>query len=895
MADIKKRFAYLFKKALQDKEGKTEKSRTQKEKDYYDLNFFINGLKKKEHFSDCLEEYLRLYKDYLPDDPRSKMVFGHLLSKRIETSPPEDKFISYISETIDDKQPPFTDPVKLRFESVGANEKNDIKSKLAYKLQLKKQGTSVLDLLKTAYEKERKVKATVADLVKYNPLPSPKSSFVDQFHSLRNNCQSTWSAKDAEGLGTALEEYITFLRTEKDILHLFQVLKWMRDIVTNQPYKTGTDQFGVVQTYRHTHNIIDAELYFQAAYWILIWARLKLYMKNRWDFTPEEKGFFINPLLGQYYFSNFYNRFEAARTDSLDIIQASVLFVRLLLFAKISNATLANDKEVKQVRQILEDKSQRPVLRSKIFYLKVGRELFRGWVRIGSNMGKCNVIYFDQYKNDDEEFIYIEFEDVKNVLLRVSANRLAEINESSFYTIVWENTKHLLVLIPAFWRLIGYVVTFLTGGAFALVKEIIAEVVITEAVEHIGAKSDSNLALTIGLALFRRGKISAGNLENAASKGFKNLSKEEIKAAQAVLKLSDDELRMAKAAGKITEEEVKAIKSTAKLLDEEYKVAKKAADKLVTADTRATGASSKGLSPKVKGNGPTSLVNKGVSPNPKVGTKPDIVQNNGTGRFTGGNYPRTKTYKFSDNSKIKVTPAPKMPPQVANIGHVSGIGIPNRLIQKLATPTIKEQVAAVARQTGVGKKWLDKGVNSLKKAYNHKNVKNKITNKNLVISKNGDVFQRKTGEYLGSITEEANYLKWLKSDDFKLFADRMMKLFPDGGKKIVDAVKNRHELRTSLGLTDTAVQAHHIIPVEVLKSNRVIQSAVAGGFEFNGIRNGLGLRQKIHLGGHDAYNELLEQRLSAWALKNPNYTPSKARNFIEKEVIPEWETNFIIH
>lgn len=634
MSAVTNRFIYLFKRAFINSEGRKDKSLKQKETEYYELTFFINGLKKTDDFQACLDEYLKMYKDYLPADRRSKFVFALLVVKRIDATKPGDKYIDSLSDIINDTQKPFTNPLKLRYEDSEDKEKKEIKGALDFKLQLQKQEMSVIDLLKKQYEKENKKAPDEKALFNYNPVINSK--YAEIFQSHISKVREAWSKNDTEAIEPALNNYISFLYKENNPMKFFQVIKWLRDIVTDQPFKVFINERGVEEKYKHSHDVLDCEFYFQAIYWLLVWAKKKAYYKNRWNFTLEEKNFFIDPLRKEYYFSNFYNRFETGAAEDRDISKASVLFLRLLMFARINRAILANDKEVSMVIGILEDKSLRSALKKKNFYLDVGRELFRGYVRIGSNMGKCRVIYFYDYKNDDSEFIFIEFIGVENVLLKVSAKRLADINEDSFYTIVWENTRHLLVLIPAFWKLIGYLVTFLTGGAFALVKEIAVDLVIGEVAEHVGPSGNASAALSLGLALFRKGKFDAGTFERSVSKGLKNLGKQEAEAARALLKMTDAELKAARIADKLTEEEVRAIKAASKYIDDEAK-AMKAVDELVVEEAKAV--NSKAGVTNYKSNATLSAsnnsVSKGTAQNTKLTVVDDAVKNNGTGKFKG--------------------------------------------------------------------------------------------------------------------------------------------------------------------------------------------------------------------------------------------------------------------
>ena len=108
--------------------------------------------------------------------------------------------------------------------------------------------------------------------------------------------------------------------------------------------------------------------------------------------------------------------------------------------------------------------------------------------------------------------------------------------------------------------------------------------------------------------------------------------------------------------------------------------------------------------------------------------------------------------------------------------------------------------------------------------------------------------------------------------------------------KIVNRIENRikaiesalggirsGKLRKALGLTSG--EAHHIIPVQLLKENDVVQDAVAAGFDFNGIQNGI--KALINHGPHPKYTESIRKAISDWKIQNPNYTPEQAKSFIE--------------
>ncbi|WP_299769046.1 AHH domain-containing protein [uncultured Dokdonia sp.] len=65
------------------------------------------------------------------------------------------------------------------------------------------------------------------------------------------------------------------------------------------------------------------------------------------------------------------------------------------------------------------------------------------------------------------------------------------------------------------------------------------------------------------------------------------------------------------------------------------------------------------------------------------------------------------------------------------------------------------------------------------------------------------------------------------------------KLAKEIGEEAAKATKNRGQLAKSIGKAPSKFhQAHHLLPVELLKRSKILQKAVDGGFDFNGLVNG---------------------------------------------------------
>jgi hypothetical protein len=83
------------------------------------------------------------------------------------------------------------------------------------------------------------------------------------------------------------------------------------------------------------------------------------------------------------------------------------------------------------------------------------------------------------------------------------------------------------------------------------------------------------------------------------------------------------------------------------------------------------------------------------------------------------------------------------------------------------------------------------------------------------------------------------------------------------------------------------MDAHHIIPTELLTKNKVVQDAVEAGFDFNGIVNGIGIDKLVKGVGehanHPSYTKQIGKMLEQWKSKiGKNYSPEKAKAYLEE-------------
>ncbi|SHI02911.1 RHS repeat-associated core domain-containing protein [Chryseolinea serpens] len=141
------------------------------------------------------------------------------------------------------------------------------------------------------------------------------------------------------------------------------------------------------------------------------------------------------------------------------------------------------------------------------------------------------------------------------------------------------------------------------------------------------------------------------------------------------------------------------------------------------------------------------------------------------------------------------------------------------------------------------------------------------------------------------ITVRSNTGETFKNAGFVKNADGSLGFVEDvssyGSQLVQNAIKHRGDLRGSLAGIKNTEDAHHVIPVQLLKENDVVKKAVEGGFEFNTSKNGLAIEKFVKSTGagrhgpHPQYTEQIRKALNDWAEATPNYTPAQAKEFLD--------------
>lgn len=108
-----------------------------------------------------------------------------------------------------------------------------------------------------------------------------------------------------------------------------------------------------------------------------------------------------------------------------------------------------------------------------------------------------------------------------------------------------------------------------------------------------------------------------------------------------------------------------------------------------------------------------------------------------------------------------------------------------------------------------------------------------------------------------------------------------------GSQLVQGTIKQRGALRKSMAGIKATEDAHHLIPVQLLKQNDVVKKAVEAGFEFNTTKNGLAIEKFVKKTGvgrhgpHPNYTKQIGDALDKFNTQTPNLTNQQAKEFLE--------------
>lgn len=126
------------------------------------------------------------------------------------------------------------------------------------------------------------------------------------------------------------------------------------------------------------------------------------------------------------------------------------------------------------------------------------------------------------------------------------------------------------------------------------------------------------------------------------------------------------------------------------------------------------------------------------------------------------------------------------------------------------------------------------------------------------------------------------------ANDINTHAKLTWKILDNG---LVHFGSSGSKLRKVLGITDSALQAHHLIPWSI-RNHDVIQKAAKSGsaFHINEALNGLAVASWRNQPNHNVYNSIVNNKLDDFVNTFPNANPDQCYTFVSNLVsdIRDW-------
>ena len=105
------------------------------------------------------------------------------------------------------------------------------------------------------------------------------------------------------------------------------------------------------------------------------------------------------------------------------------------------------------------------------------------------------------------------------------------------------------------------------------------------------------------------------------------------------------------------------------------------------------------------------------------------------------------------------------------------------------------------------------------------------------------------------------------------------------GSSVADAIMQRPRLRDSLGITDKR-EAHHLIPVEILKKQGMMRLLVESRWDFNSRVNAVALERGFH-GNHPNYTLYVSAKIEGWVNRNGSSDTNAFKTYVNSSMLQD--------
>jgi hypothetical protein len=248
-------------------------------------------------------------------------------------------------------------------------------------------------------------------------------------------------------------------------------------------------------------------------------------------FNEEERHFFLGADTARHpYYGDFEERFRylVKLWDFKRFATISRAHAAVLLYSTKRNMTLATMADADRVWRLLESLRKNGPQKGQTLSIPVTQPegLLKdknARVSVGDTYGDLTIVWLEGHR------AYVECRRLEKVLFimveSVYSHQLGRLSQERFYDVLHENTKHLLVLIPAFFEILGYIPDLVSGGLGGLARSVAQQYLIGQVAQR--AFGDSPEATVFAAAA----SMATGRFTQPENRATRAINKE-LRSAQ---------------------------------------------------------------------------------------------------------------------------------------------------------------------------------------------------------------------------------------------------------------------------------------------------------------------------------------------------------------------------
>lgn len=484
-------FSKKFKTLLCEALSTLGKAKNEKEDSVNKLREFIHTQKSAESFEVMLDVYMQEYQLLESNNDNdavyiSEYFFEMLFQRRVETATFYDDFVQRCIEVLlymntntnapellinKNRSSAIGEDITRRFKSLKNSVwQNNIIKYLKIKQTNKKESLSLFEILVDMFwVTNRRFPEEDNELFNFNP---ESTASMKELLQVRASLKSEFERGNQEGLKKTLLELAELVSGKDnkfpDINTSFQYFLWSRRFVVKSELSSISDER--MEYMKYTIN----ELYLVCSQ-----SLIKAAINNGYHFvqvnliSEAELEIILAPLGKSEYYSTYHDRFKAniyrgplpdvpslpvtATSIGDKFIELTLLHLELLLFAREMHIRLASSEEQDEMLNELLNSDPIELRNRKV---RIPHETLGNYIRLNQVLeGVATITYLPASYGSGATGTLIQdigicWKNIDHFIFLVNASDLSRITVNRYYEQLYEGTKHLLILIQPFFRIL---------------------------------------------------------------------------------------------------------------------------------------------------------------------------------------------------------------------------------------------------------------------------------------------------------------------------------------------------------------------------------------------------------------------------------------------------------